>query len=75
MKLDSFLAFTRYGNRFTASRKMIRQPLSVHRASSFYPVHRKETLILLRNMIIEPMSYEGHIDRYAGLANKVAAMD
>ena len=63
MGADSLLATMRYGERFLSIRRMIRPPFNPSRIASFSPVHRKETYMLLQNILKEPEKFDKHIDR------------
>ena len=62
---DSLLALMRYGERFLSIRRMIRPPFNPSRITSFCPVQRKDTYMLLQSILKEPAKFEKHIERYS----------
>ena len=63
MGLDHTVGFVRYGERFKKLRRLILQPLNAQNSTSFQAIQRNETYVLLRNILVEPIAYESHIER------------
>ena len=59
-----FLTVIRYGDDFRTMRRYMTQYLNSREYVSLYPLLEEQVLILMRNLLDDPDSFENHIDRW-----------